>query len=345
MKDALNERLAEVLDTHFDPRWGSPWWCDHAGKLGFDPRREIVSVEDLPRLGAFPLAELAARPLLHFIPLRYHDQRARLVTSETGGTTGAPKRSAFLDDEFTAAFVTPFIEAANLVQFPRDLNWLFIGPSGPHIIGKAARACALAMGSLDPFMVDFDPRWARTLHAGSLARARYLEHVVTQALDVLRTQDVGVLFATPPVLDALGARMEPAERDCIRGVHLGGMRSEPDFLARLQGSHFPNAVCLGGYGNSLMGLCPEVPTGETEPCYFAHGNRMIVSLEDDGAGAPSHVRYHRLDCSMLLPNVMERDVALPCDAPPKAIAHGFHARGLRDPQPPAGASGLGSGLY
>ena len=41
----------------------------------------------------------------------------------------------------------PFVAAAARVHFPRELNWLFIGPSGPHIIGKAARACASAMGS------------------------------------------------------------------------------------------------------------------------------------------------------------------------------------------------------
>ena len=35
---------------------------------------------------------------------------------------------------------------------------------------------------------------------------RYLDHVTSQALDVLRREDVGVLFTTPPALAALARR-------------------------------------------------------------------------------------------------------------------------------------------
>ena len=58
---------------------------------------------------------------------------------------------------------------------------------------------------MDPFSVDFDPRWAKKLADGSLARRRYLDHVTAQALDVLEREEVGVLFTTPPALAALAA--------------------------------------------------------------------------------------------------------------------------------------------
>ena len=343
--NAFQERLAEVLDAHLDPQWGSPWWMERVQSGAMPPRRDLQSLDDLKLLGTFPLDVLASRPVTDFIPRRFHKELSRFVSSETGGTTGLPKRTAFLYEEFEAGFITPFLAAANLMQFPRGLNWLFVGPSGPHIIGKAARACATAMGSIDPFMVDFDPRWVRKLPQESLARTRYVEHVVEQAMHVLRTQDVGVLFATPPVLEVLATRLADDERGRIRGIHLGGMRVSAEFLHRLRVDYFPKAVAMSGYGNSLMGLCPQVAVAEAEPRYFAHGCRMVVEILPQADDAPGAVCYHRLDLSMFLPNVIERDVATPCHAPAAAIGAGFHALGLHDPHPPASAAQLASGLY
>lgn len=334
----LEERLAAVLDLHFDPLWGAPWWLEQRARLGFDPRREIRSLEDLARLGPVPLEELANAPVQHFLPRRFHDRLDRLVTSETGGTTGAPKRTVFLREEFEAAFVTPFLEAAQLCGFPRAEPWLFIGPSGPHVIGKAARACALAMGSIDPWSVDFDPRWVRKLPADSLARQRYLEHVLVQAERVLASQHVGVIFTTPPVLAALGERLPEATREQIVGIHLGGMAAGPSFWRRVTGEWFPRACVMGGYGNSLAGVCPQIGYHpERAPEYFPHGARLVLEVAEGGGERRGRVRFHRLDDSAFLPNVLERDEACLVAPPDAARARGFTTPGLRDPRPPAAA--------
>lgn len=343
--NGMQGRLAEVLDAHFDSRWGSPWWIARAASGAIPPLHDLVTVEDLKLLGAFPLEVLASHPVTDFIPRRFHRELSRFVSSETGGTTGPPKRTAFLHEEFHAGFVAPFLAAAELMSFPRDLNWLFIGPSGPHIIGKAAQACAKAMGSIDPFMVDFDPRWVRKLPPDSLARTRYVEHVVEQAVQVLRTQEVGVLFATPPVLEVLASRFSEAERASIRGIHLGGMRVSAEFLLRLRVEYFPSAVAMSGYGNSLMGLCPQVAVEGGAPSYFAHGCRMVAGLLPQIDDGPAPVCYHRLDLSMFLPNVIERDIATRCIAPDSAVKSGFHTVGLHDPHPPASAAEWATGLY
>jgi hypothetical protein len=344
--NAVEERLARVLDVHFDPRWGSAFWLERAGALGFDPRREIRSVGDLARLGPAPLEALSVRPLEDFVPRHLHDTLHALVTAETGGTTGPPRRTAFLREEFEEAFVTPFLRAADLVGFPRGAHWLFLGPSGPHPIGKAARACALAMGSVDPFAVDFDPRWARRLPQGSLARRRYLEHVLEQAEAVLASQRIGVLFATPPVLTALGERMEPGRRAEIVGVHLGGMAAAPGFAKELAG-RFPNATVLGGYGNSLAGMCPEVTLAPgSPPEYFPCGARLVLEVVRDPESPRGRVRFHRLDESGFLPNVLERDEAELVAPPARTRQAGFTLPGLRDPRPPeAAAEARNPGLY
>lgn len=334
------DRLERILETHFDPHWGARYWLERAASLEFDPRREIRSIEDLPRMGPMPIEELAERPVEDFIPRRFHDRLRDFVTSETGGTTGPPKRTAFIRSEFEEAFVTPFLRAAQILGFPRDRHWLFIGPSGPHVIGKAARACAVAMGSIDPFSVDFDPRWVRRLPQGSMARDRYLEHVLGQAQAILESQDVGVIFATPPVLEALGKRVDRARREAIEGVHLGGIAAEPGFWERLTGEWFPAATAMAGYGNSLAGMCPQLGlSADSLPDYFPLGRRLVLRVISPDASTRGRVCFHRLDESCFLPNVIERDEADSLDAPPPgASAHGFHLPGIRDPRPAANAT-------
>jgi len=337
LDEQLEARLARVLDEHFDPRWGSSWWLERAAELGFDPRREIRTVADLARLPSAPREALALLPVEHFVPRRHHERRSDWIVSETGGTTGAPARTVFLSDEFHDAFVAPFVAAAARMGFPRERSWLYLGPSGPHVIGKAARACARALGAMDPFAVDLDPRWVRRLPAGSLARRRYTAHVVEQAEAILASQDVGVLFATPPLVAALGERLPRALREAIAGLHLGGRAAEPGFWAQVRDAWFPGAVVLGGYGNSLAGVCPQIaPTGPDGPEYFPHGDRLVLEVVVPGAGDThsGHVRFHRLDPGALLPNMRERDVAERAVCP-IAGTDGFARDGVRDPRPAA----------
>lgn len=339
----MRAHLARIMEVHFDPKWGTPYWLERAPELGFDPRRHVTTIEDLDRFGPMPTELLAERPIEDFIPRRFHDRLPEFITTETGGTTGPPKRTAFRKDEFEAAFIAPFLEAAARVRFPRNVHWLFVGPSGPHIIGKAARACAIAMGSVDPFMVDFDPRWARRLPEDSLARARYLDHVLTQAEAVMRSQRIGVVFATPPVLRALGERLAQPLREAITGIHLGGMSLDSDFRRNLTAEWFPNAVALSGYGNSLAGMCPQLKYDlDAPPEYYPYGHRLVLRVDAAEGETRGRVRFHRLDESALLLNVVERDVAEP--AVHDVQAAGFQREGVRDPRP-ANEPNLSTGLY
>lgn len=343
----FRQRLARVLDAQFDPKWGAPYWLERAPTLGFDPRKDIKDLADLPRFGPMPVEELAKRPVTQFIPKRFHDVLHDFITAETGGTTGPPKRTAFRRDEFEDAFVAPFLQAATLMNFPKNVHWLFIGPSGPHVIGKAARACATAMGSIDPFMVDFDPRWARRLPPDSMARTRYVEHVLDQTLAILETQEIGVIFATPPILTSLAEGLEASIRATITGIHVGGMPANPSFWKQLTTQWFPNAVALSGYGNSLAGMCPQLhANAEAPPEYFPYGPRLTLQVQSPGDAGRGQVFFHRLDESGFLPNVYERDEA--AVAPPPQIAKGtpFQSPGLQDPRPPSKATeAQAPGLY
>ncbi len=348
---SLEERLRRILAVHFHPELGTPYWIDRARLLGVDPIREINTVEDLALLGDMTPHDLCARPMVDYVPQVFHRRLDRFIVGQTGGTTGGGTWTIYRDDEFQEAFVRPFALAADHVGFPRAARWLYVGPSGPHIIGKVAAHLARSVGSGDPFSVDFDARWAKRLTEGSFARDRYTQHVVEQAMTVIDSQEIGVLFITPAVLARLARLMTVEQRERVEGVHYAGMAISPQEMERFQLELFPTAVHLSGYGNTLFGCCLEVTTVAGRPLdYYPYGHRLLLEVVDDRGepvpnGAIGTVRFTRLDESMLLVRMVERDeasrVALPDPAP-----GGYSLAGVRNPGPRVSAAQpVSLGLY
>jgi hypothetical protein len=358
-----NDRLRALLALHFHPQHGSSYWLWRQEQLGWDVQDRVRTIEDLWLLGRTSLDDLRHFPVKAFIPSTYHCCLYRFIIGETAGTSGAPQTTAYGDDEFQAAFVEPFLRVATATGFPHGEPWLWVGPSGPHIIGKAVRELARQTGSMDPFSVDFDPRWAKRLVDGSMARQRYLDHVTSQAIDVLEREEVGVIFTTPPALAALSARMTDRQREQIHGIHYGGMSLTPEIMNEFRAA-FSHAVHLAGYGNTLFGVVMEVAdTTRRALDYFPHGNRVHFSLvawpENRTSESPppwppdpvergnrGRVLFHRLDESCLLVGVVERDEAEWVPLSPEARILGGVQDGLRNPGPPASLGGqLQLGLY
>jgi thienamycin biosynthesis protein ThnN len=338
-------RLGHVLRIHFDADHGTPYWLEKQRELGIDAIERIRTIEDLAILGPLEERALAERSIEDFIPQVFRKNHDYLL-AETAGTLGRPKTAVHRADEFETAFIVPFVKAAQRAGFPEGGHWLFLGPTGPHIIGRAARRCAAALGAGDAFTVDFDPRWAKGLPAGSFAAQRYLTHIEEQALAVLEVQNIDVLFVTPAVLSPLAEKISASKRTAIRGIHLGGMAASAEFM-QCTTELFPNAVILSGYGNTLLGMMPQLRYAhETGFDYFPHGDRLVarlIPLCEDGDepniatqvdyGRRGRVMVHRLDEMQFLPNLLERDTAVRIPPEPGAAAEGFLQDGLRDPQP------------
>jgi thienamycin biosynthesis protein ThnN len=341
----MNTQLAKVLAIHLDPQGGSPYWLERERELGFSLREEIRSPDDLPRLGAFDIGALRSRPYTDFVPLsRLHD--GQFVFGETGGATGIPATTAYTAIEFDAAFVQPFLDCVDCEATFTTGHWLWLGPGGPHVIGKAAQRIARLTTGADSFSIDFDPRWFRRLAPGSMARSRYLDHLLEQAGRVIAQQDIRYLFCTPVVLLALLDRMSETTRGAIRFVYLGGMPVGTDALERLAAA-LPLAEFLSGYGNTLFGVTHELrpgrPNGDLRR-YYPAATRLQIRVvappskhtsdterlgRNVDYGATGQVVMTRLDESCFLPNVMERDCAI--RLPPPGTGRGD---GLGDPRPP-----------
>jgi hypothetical protein len=187
--------------------------------------------------------------------------------------------------------------------------------------------------------VDFDSRWFRKLPPDSLARDRYMNHLLEQAMHVLDAEPVSVLFTTPVVLARLADRMSSTQRARIRGVHYGGMRVEPDLLWCAQTEWFPNAAHLAGYGNSLFGVCMEFGGPPDRPLrYYPFGRRLVIRVAEDG-----RVQMSRLDPTVLIANLLERDSAIAVP-PPTRDPSGF-GPGVQDPHPAPTSGSGGEGIY
>ncbi len=348
-----DEWVREMVDLHFHPSDGAPYWIRRAAELGIDAPREIRSARDLVKLGPMDEEALRALPGADFLPRQGREAGDDLLFVESSGTTGPPKTAGYTVRDFMGAFVASFRPVAEPLGFPRGGPWLFVGPTGPHAIGRAARELPRVMGCPEPFMVDFDPRWARKLAEGSVARTRYLAHLVGQAAEILRREEVTTLFATPPTLTGLAEKVEEPVRHRVRGIHFGGMEVTAELRHALRAA-FPRAAFLSGYGNSLFGVALEMGGEDGRNLdYFTAGPRHLIRVvredgplgEDAAYGETGRILMSRLDPSGFYANVMERDEGTRIPPSEAAKRLGFLLDGVRDPHPLRTAPSPKTGFY
>jgi len=344
--------VRHVLDIHLHPEEGSPFWIEKWA--GLDRRvlgENIHRKEDLLKFGLMDERELAGRPLTDFIPRRFLDRKRELILGETGGTGGLVKTTAYQPEEWRAAFVDNFVSVARHRGFPRGGNWLYLGPTGPHIIGKAAAACARGMESMEPFSVDFDPRWYGKLPEDSISRRRYTDHIISQALLILRDQQIEVIFATPKIIAALSDHVDDSVRERIKGIHFGGMAVSKELYRRLREEVFPGAVFISGYGNTLFGVSLEVEFDESyDITYYPFGERLAFNVvrEDDFTVSVAHGEEGRLvvsrfDETFMIINLVERDLVTRIDS--DISFPGISGLAIRNPRPAAVNLEIKDGIY
>ncbi len=315
-------RIKKILALHFNRENGTPYWLEKQKQLGFNVAEEIASVHDFHRIGIMDINALRTRPLEDFLPRSIVSGKPEVILSETAGTTGPPCRRIFTQQEFNTAFVHPWLKAVERFQFPQGGCWLFVGPGGPHIIDRAARAMARAVGSMEPYTVDCDVRWIKRQKKNSLGFNVYMDHVLDQAMNIIETQPIDTLFTTPPLLVSLAERMKPGQRSSIRGIHTGGLALSNSTANNLR-HLFSEAVILPGYGNSLFGVTFPASFREKDT-FIVEDDSLLLQLaplpENAGVeqdittainpGERGRIIVHRLDPSFLILNLPERDTAV-----------------------------------
>jgi acyl-CoA synthetase (AMP-forming)/AMP-acid ligase II len=314
-----DEFVRAAMDWHFNPETGSAYWVQRAKTLGFDPRTDVKSIDDL---ALFPniINELRDVRAEDLIPRGYGANPDIVGVYDSGGTTGAPKRVVVLRDWWDrhAVWANASLDAHGL---PRTVNWLAVTPSGPHIFGEIATRFAADRGGIK-FSVDMDPRWVKKLlAAGKATEAEaYAEHLVEQAGFVLRSQDIGVVITTPPLLERIARHDDLVEliNEKVRGILWSGAHMDPDTRFLYHSEVFPDVRIIGAYGSTMIlgGINERVGLAEEDPCVFDPPAPFITFRVIDpdtgrpvGYGHRGQVVMHHLSKNMLLPNNLERDLA------------------------------------
>ncbi|MFB6309245.1 MAG: hypothetical protein ABEH35_07945 [Haloarculaceae archaeon] len=310
----LDAWTRHVVETHFDPETGTPYWLDWERERDVDVRSAVDGFEDLHSVfEPFDEDVLRTLPVEQFHP---KDLDGRRRVYETGGTTGAPKRVVMRDYwRLQARWASRLLPE----EFPRG-NLLMLGPpGGANNAGVFVQHLADEWGTL-PFHVNMDPRWAKRLADDRRRFDEYVEHVVDQAERVIETQDVTVLFTTSRLLERPRVRDLVAEHG-VEAVYHGGTALDPDTHRVFREEWYADVAVAGEYGNTLMGVAQEAPPrlrapDEREysldyvPCYPYFVPEIVGESGDPvDYGERGRVRLTVLNEEFFLPLLPERDEA------------------------------------
>jgi len=313
--------LRAAIAWHFGPDTGSAFWLRAATGLGFDPLTDVTTFADLRR---FPnlVNELRSVPVEDLIPRGYGAEAPLPQIFESGGTTGAPKRTAQLPD-WIAQVIDWQTEDFATGGFVPGRGFLCLMPSGPHGVGYFSRLVAERLGSVF-HPIDIDPRWVKKLAARNAATdvAAYVDHVVEQAVFILATQNVANMHTTPPLLEAMARndRVVDLVNAKIRYLLLSGAHVDADTLDLLR-DIFPDTTITMAFGSTMV-LSQATTRTEGEEFVFDPRTPYVVFWvvdPDTGEQVPhgqrGQVVMNHISKGMFIPNNLERDLAIRMPGP------------------------------
>lgn len=326
-KTKLDAHVRDIVEWHFNPATGCPFWLEKAKTLGFDPRKEVQNFEDLRKFPSFEDEWLRGGPIERWIPAGLKGKPTYVF--ETGGTTGIPKSRMQIDDWKTD--YENFSDTLPDDKFPRGSNWLMLGPSGPRRLRLAVEHLAQHRGGIS-FCVDLDPRWVvKLIKRGNMKEMEaYRDHVIDQAITILSANhNIKCMFTTPKLLEALATKLME-QGSCIKqtgitGIFSGGTEFTPQWyrFATEELLTDPDAPETGPvfmtptYGNTLMGLAcgkPFDPKDNYKITYFAPQPRAVIEVVEFkdyntpvAYGQTGRVKLTTLTKETFIPGFMERD--------------------------------------
>lgn len=337
-KTKLDAQVREVVQWHFSPDTGTPFWLDKAKEYKFNPLKDVHTFEDLRLFGTFEDEWLRGGPVQRWIPKGYAGKPTYVF--ETGGTTGLPKTRIVIDD-----FRIDYEMMSDTLPdkyFPKGSNWLMLGPSGPRRLRLAIEHLAQHRGGIC-FCIDLDPRWVvKLIKMREIGMANlYKEHAIEQVLTILAGgHDIKCMFTTPKLLAAFdealrSGKLEDKYRQLgkkipagglksikaagITGIFSGGTEFTPQFTREAYEEMLDNGdvFMTPTYGNTLMGLAcskPICPEDGFKISYYAPQPRAAIQVVDPKNfdkvveyGQTGRVLLTTLTKEFFVPRFAERD--------------------------------------
>jgi phenylacetate-coenzyme A ligase PaaK-like adenylate-forming protein len=316
-QEELDAHVREIVQWHFSPETGCPFWLDWAKKAGWTPATEVKKFSDLLRFPHFQDEWLRDLQPEVWVPAAFKGKPFNIF--ETGGTTGMPKQRIGWND-FRVDY-SEFSEKVSDEHFPRNHYWLMMGPTGPRRLRLAIEHLANVRGS-SCYFIDLDPRWVKkVISAKHFDQAKaYMEHVVDQAVTILKHRKVSGLFTTPKLLEALAEKIDLWDAG-IRGVFCGGTTMAPQYVRFIVEEVLEGRIGFyPTYGNTLMGLAASVPLQPEDNfsiTYYAPQPRAVLRIVDPNktdtlknVGEWGRVELTTLTKEFFMPRFLERDEAI-----------------------------------
>lgn len=310
----LDDHVCDMVKWHFNPETGSPFWLEFAKKLDFDPRKEIGGFSDLRILGHFEDEWLRGGPVRRWVPKGLAGQPIYIF--ETGGSTGVPKSRINIRDFQTDYEM--FSKTLSEDGFPTGSDWLMLGPTGPRRLRLAIEHLAQHRGGI-AFFVDLDPRWVNKLikYGKFHELDSYKDHIIQQALNILRAHDnIRCLFTTPKLLEALCEKISLVKAG-ITGIFCGGTEMNAQFHRFAREELVPGIDFVPTYGNTLMGLACHKPfqsDNDYTITYYPPSPRAVFELvhpdnldKPVNYGETGRVLLTTLTKEFFMPRFPERD--------------------------------------
>ena len=318
-RDRLDAHVVETVQWHFHPSTGCPFWLEMAGKLKFDPLKEVRGFDDLKKFPPFEDEWLRGGPVRRWVPKAYAEKP--IYVFETGGTTGIPK-SRVANDDFRIDY-SLFSESLPDEHFPKGSNWLMLGPSGPRRLRLAIEHLAQQRGGIC-FCIDLDPRWVvKLIKRGWMEHLEaYKQHCVDQALTILSAgHDIRCMFTTPKLLESLALALEKKgssiRKSGITGIFSGGTEFTPQWTRFATEELLDGVYMTPTYGNTLMGLAASKPVTAADGykiSYYAPQPRAVIEVVDFkdpdrvlDYGGTGRVKLTTLTKEFFVPGFLERD--------------------------------------
>jgi hypothetical protein len=340
-REALDRHVREIVQWHFSPETGTPFWLEKAKSFNFDPLKDVNGWDDVKKFPLFEDDWLRGGPVERWIPKAFSDRsKYKVYVFETGGTTGLPKSRIVIDDfKIDYEMMSETLPDAN---FPRGSNWLMLGPSGPRRLRLAIEHLAQHRGGIC-FCIDLDPRWVvKCIKDRKIDEAnRYKEHAIDQTLTILAGgHDIKCMFTTPKLLAALdealrSGKLEDKYRSLGKPVPPGGLRSlkqvgikgifsgGTEFTPQFTREAYEEMLDEGEvymtptYGNTLMGLACSKPIGPDDGfkiTYYAPQPRAVIEVVNPkdynelvGYGETGRVLLSTFTKEFFVPRFPERD--------------------------------------
>ncbi len=264
VQEAAEQRdahIRDIIEWHFNPETGSPFWLSQVPRLGFDPRSQIKNLDDL--VAKFPLFDgdsfLRKVPAEQWKPKGFGSEQWSMFV--TGGTTGDPKRRVGRRGMLpgTSDFANDYHAFASHLPsegFAQGGTWLYIGPGGPRRLKRGVEVLANVHGS-NFIEVDMDVAWMKS--PGNTAKDAYKRELVERSIGALRRDRPDKVFCPPILIQAIGELFDWSTSG-VRGVFAGGTEMSPETVRFIMEELFGGKISfVPAYGNALAGLALPRP--------------------------------------------------------------------------------------